>query len=94
MKTTSHLQRDWLTKILAGTLLGLGLALGCSGLMIHFTPGLALSIQAQLAMWMVPPVWLGTLSLCFLFQSGARAWLWLGVANLLVFGGLAVAGHP
>lgn len=82
---------DWVAKILAGTLLGFTLAVGCSGLLVHLTPGMAKVIQGQLAMWLVMPVWLGVLSLVFLFASGWRAWLWLGAANLLLFAGLALA---
>lgn len=89
--TPRPIQRDWLSKTLAGTLLGFTLALGASGLFALATPGLATGIKAQLAMWLVPPVWLGVLSGCFLFGSGLRAWLWLGAANLLVFGALAAA---
>lgn len=80
------IRRDWLSKSLAGTLLGLGLALGASGLFNLATAALPLGVRAQLAMWLVPPVWFGVLSLCYFFSSGARAWLWLGAANLLAFG--------
>jgi hypothetical protein len=44
-------------------------------------------------MWMVPPIWLGVLSFCFLFRSGLSAWLWLGGANILTFGGLYICRH-
>jgi len=84
------IRRDWFSKTLAGTLLGFTLAIGCSGLLAHALGGLVLGTRAQLAMWLVPPVWLGVLSACFMFASGLRAWLWLGLANLLVFGTLAL----
>lgn len=92
MTNPKHLpiQRDWVSKTLAGTLLGLTLALGCSGLFARLNLAMALSAKAQLAMWMVAPIWLGTLSGSYFFGSGWRAWLWLGCANLLVFGALAV----
>lgn len=83
------LRHDWVAKILAGTLLGFTLGLGCSGLFIHLAAGLPMGAKAQLAMWLVVPVWLGVLSLVFLFRTGLRAWLWLGGANLAVFGALA-----
>lgn len=85
------IRRDWFSKTLAGTLLGFTLAIGCSGLLALALSGLAFGTRAQLAMWLVPPVWLGVLSACFMFGSGLRAWLWLGAANLLVFGALALA---
>lgn len=84
------IQRDWVSKTLAGTLLGFSLALGCSGLFTLANPDMALSVKGQLAMWMVAPVWLGTLAGCYFFASGRRAWLCLGGANLLAFGALAV----
>ena len=85
------IRRDWLSKTLAGTVLGFTLAIACSGLFALLTPGLAMNAKAQLSMWLVMPVWLGVLSFVFLFASGRRAWLWLGAANALVFGVLAVA---
>ncbi|ATE59665.1 hypothetical protein [Thauera sinica] len=85
------IRRDWLSKTTAGTLLGLTLALGCSGLFVVFGPDMAASIEAQLAMWMVPPIWLGVLGGTFFFHSGMRAWLWLGGANLLILAVLAAA---
>lgn len=81
-------QRDWVSKTLAGTLLGLALALGASGVFSQLNIAMPLPVRGQLAMWMVPPIWLGTLGLVYFFQSGLRAWLWLGGANLLAYGAL------
>ena len=86
--------RDWLAKTSAGTLLGLALAFGCSALFSHFSTGLLLPIRAQLAMWMVTPIWLGILSGVYLFDSGARAWLWLGGATLCLYAVLALVCLP
>lgn len=80
------IRRDWLAKSLAGTLLGFTLAFGCSGLFALAAQGMPPSPRAQLMMWMITPIWLGVLGGCFFFRSGLRAWLWLGGANLLVFG--------
>ncbi|WP_038207520.1 MULTISPECIES: hypothetical protein [Xenophilus] len=80
------IRRDWLSKSIAGTLLGFTLAVAVSGLLDLATQALPLATRGQLSMWLVPPVWFGVLSLCFLFGSGARAWLWLGAANAAVFG--------
>lgn len=82
------IQRDWVSKTLAGTLLGLALALGASGVFSQLNAAMPLPVRGQLAMWMVPPLWLGTLGLVYFFQSGLRAWLWLGGANLLAYGAL------
>ncbi|UCZ57322.1 hypothetical protein LGV61_03310 [Desulfurispirillum indicum] len=91
MRKYTEIQPDWLGKILAGILLGLLLALGCSGLFVLLTPHMDTSAQAQLAMWMVPPIWLGILSFVFFFRSGKSAWVWLGAVNLLIIGVLALA---
>ena len=82
---------DWLSKTLAGTLLGFSLAVGCSGLLSWALAGLPLTIRGQLVMWLIAPVWLGTLSGVYFFRSGKRAWAWLAGANLLVFGLLALS---
>lgn len=91
--SSTPIRRDWLSKSLAGSLLGLTLALGCSGLLNLLLHSLPAAVRAQFVMWSVAPVWLGVLSGSFLFASGARAWRGLALANLLVFGVLAAARH-
>lgn len=87
--TDVAIRRDWVTKTLAGAILGFGLAIGCSGIYARLAAETPLPIRAQLTMWIVMPIWLGVLSLVFLFRSGARAWLWLGLANIVVLGAFA-----
>lgn len=86
----SKIRPDWCSKSLAGLLGGLGLALALAGLVAWLTPG---GIQGankyQFVMWLMSPLWLGVLSLVYLFPSGAAAWGWLGGANLLAFAALA-----
>ncbi|WZB68131.1 hypothetical protein WJ971_12870 [Achromobacter xylosoxidans] len=48
--------------------------------------------RSQLAMWLVPPVWLGVLSTVYFFRSGPRAWAWLGGACAVLYGALFLAG--
>lgn len=84
--TEPSLRRDWIAKSLAGVVLGLGLAFGCSGLLARALGSLPLPMRAQLAMWVVPPIWLAVAGLVFLFRTGRRAWAWLGLANAVVFG--------
>ncbi len=89
MRTTTKpaaIAPDWLSKALAGTLLGFMLAVGCSGVFAWLASGVPLATRGQLAMWMIAPVWMGVLSGVFFFRSGRRAWAWLAGANLLVFG--------
>lgn len=79
-------RRDWLSKTLAGFVLGGVLAFGCSALFAVAYAGMPLSVRGQLAMWIVPPVWLGVLCGVYFFASGTRAWMWLGIASAIVLG--------
>lgn len=85
-KTLPPIRRDWLAKTLAGFLFGAVLAFACSGLFVQLNADMPLSARGQLAMWMVPPVWLGVLGGVYFFASGLRAWLWLGAAGALAWG--------
>lgn len=85
----SQIQRDWVSKTSAGAILGFSLAIALAGLFAWLSPGgLATPNKFQLVMWLIAPIWLTTLSLCFFFSSGIRAWLWLGGVNLLAYAGL------
>ncbi|MBK6351328.1 MAG: hypothetical protein V9E93_09950 [Steroidobacteraceae bacterium] len=83
--------RNWFGKASAGLALGFGLAVAVSGLFAWFGPGglLAGTGKTQFNMWLISPVWVATLSLCFLFPSSRSAWYGLGLANLAAFGLLA-----
>jgi hypothetical protein len=93
-KERNTLSRDWLSKTLAGVIGGFGLGIAASGLLACLTPG-ALDVQNkfQVAMWLVPPVWIGVTSASFMFLTGLRAWAWLGGANVAGFAMLALARH-
>ncbi|WP_081005816.1 hypothetical protein, partial [Achromobacter xylosoxidans] len=82
----------WISKTLAGALLGFVLALGASAALAAMTRGIPLVTRSQLAMWLVPPVWLGVLSTVYFFRSGPRAWAWLGGACAVLYGALFLAG--
>jgi len=71
----------WLTAIV----LGLPLAVGVIGLCVLLWPG---PLQVHTLPWLllVFPLWIGAMSLAFVFRSGARAWWWLGAATLLCHG--------
>lgn len=85
----SQIRRDWFSKTSAGVILGFTLALAFAGLFAWLAPGgLDAPNKFQIVMWLIAPIWLTTLSLCFLFFSGVRAWLWLGGANLFAYAGL------
>jgi len=77
---------DWVSKTLAGLVLGLTLALAASGILSVLTADVPLAVRGQLAMWIVPPIWLFTLGLVYFFESGLRAWLWLGGFNIVACG--------
>lgn len=78
----------------AAALLGLPLTIGLVGLIALAWPGRQ-EVTALPWMLMVFPVWIGAMSLAFVFRTGRRAWLWLGGATLLCFAllyGLKAAG--
>lgn len=95
MSDQSLSSRDWFGKASAGLVLGFALALGLSGLLAwavgvgdtYFSP------KGQLAMWVMAPIWCLVLSFCFLFRSGLRAWGWLGLATMVVWGMLFAGGR-
>lgn len=86
--------RDWFGKASAGLVLGLLFALGVSGLIKQAlgAPDRVLSLEGQISMWMMAPIWCLILSLCFLFASPGRAWGWLALANGLLWGALWLMG--
>lgn len=85
----SQTRPDWLSKTLAGAILGFGLGIAIPGLLAWLTPGgPAATNKFQFVMWLSSPIWLGVLSFCYFFSSGRQAWLWLGAANALSFAGL------
>jgi len=77
---------DWLSKTLAGLLLGFSLSIIASGLLMTQLRELPVAVSGQLAMWLVPPVWLLVLACVYFFASGLRAWAWLLGANALALG--------
>jgi hypothetical protein len=85
---------DWWSKSAAGVVLGFGLAMALCGLFAWLSPGgPAATNKYQLTMWLAAPLWAGVLGFVFLFRSGLQAWLWLGGANVLAFGGLYACRH-
>lgn len=84
----------WFGKASAGFVCGFTLAIALTGLFAWFGPGglMHSSGKTQLNMWLVSPIWVTVLSVCFLFRSGARAWGWLLLANAVCFG-LLFAGR-
>jgi len=95
MNTPPQLRsEDWFGKASAGFVCGFTLAIALTGLFAWFGPGglMGSSGKTQLSMWLVPPIWVATLSVCFLFRSAARAWGWLLLANAMCFG-LLFAGR-
>lgn len=85
----AEFRRDWLSKSVAGSVLGFTLAVALAGLFAVAGPGgLEARNKYQFVMWLVAPLWLGVAGFVFLFRSGRVAFLWLGGANLLAFGGL------
>jgi hypothetical protein len=86
----ARMQKDWSSKSLAGGILGLAFAFACSGIYTRLVTGLPLPVKAQLAMWMIAPIWLSIFALVYLFRSGMRAWICLGGLNLIAWTGVFV----
>lgn len=95
-KATTLSPTNWFGKASAGLLLGFSLSLALSGLLAWLVPGPLQPFNGkhQLAMWSIGLFWNLVLAACFLFRDGKRAWLWLGLANVvsygLLFGGRAL----
>ncbi|MBK3733442.1 hypothetical protein FBZ83_103113 [Azospirillum brasilense] len=89
------IRADWWSKSVAGVVLGFALAIALSGLFAWIGPGGPAAVnKLQFVMWLVVPIWLGVVSLCFLFRSGRQAWLWLGGATVLAHTALLAARSP
>ncbi|MGO4151905.1 hypothetical protein [Cupriavidus sp. YAF13] len=75
------------TKWLAGTLLGLPLAVALSALGVIWLPGgwQSGAIGAILACL---PIWVAILCASLLLPTSRAAWLWLAAGNLIAYGGL------
>lgn len=84
--SADRVRPDWISKTLAGLLLGFSLSIIAAGLLMTQVQDMPLPVSGQLAMWLVPPVWLTVLSFVYFFRSGLRAWAWLLAANAVAFG--------
>lgn len=82
-----YTNKSWPSKLLAGLVLGLLISIGVGGLILKYNFGDIgiYSIRGQFLMWTIAPLWLSILSVCFLFRSGASAWLYLGTSNMLIW---------
>ncbi len=78
---TPAIQPDWISKTLAGALLGFALAVAISGLFAWWGPGgIGAPDKVQFNMWATSLYWMTVWSLVYLFRTGLRAWLVLGSA--------------
>jgi len=78
------LEPDWISKTLAGGVLGYGLALALIGLAAWIGPGgIDAANKGQFNMWMITPLWLLFFSTVYLFRSGWQAIAVLGAANVV-----------
>jgi hypothetical protein len=81
MVTPRSIRPDWISKTLAGLLLGFSLSIIAAGILMTQLQGMRLEVSGQFAMWLVPLVWLTVWALVYFFSSGFRAWAWLMAAN-------------
>lgn len=86
-KPLKPIRPDWLSKTLAGAVLGFTLAVAISGLFAWYGPGgIDAPNKTQFIMWLIAPLWMTLFSTVYLFTSGRAALLWFSGANLLSFG--------
>lgn len=86
--TRQTFQSDWLSKTLAGLLLGLAIAFVLLGIYAWYGPGdIRSGNKSQFVMWLVTPVWLIILASTYLFPNGRRAWTVLFVLTALLYSG-------
>ena len=85
--------RLWFGKVSAALILGFtaSLALTCLYTLLSGVKDPFFDARGQIAMWMIAPLWSGFLSFCFLFRTGARAWGWLFLANIILWGAYGAA---
>lgn len=93
-KKDTHAEK-WLSRICSSALLSYGIALAISGCFVWGNPSGLLSDtpaanQVQFAMWILAPLWLTVFSVSFLLANLRHVWLWLGTANAVLWGVLAL----
>ncbi|MGO2959148.1 MAG: hypothetical protein ACTIDN_08940 [Acetobacter sp.] len=81
--------KGWVGKSMAGVLMGFAVALAFSGILINQVFVSRSLVTVQLAMWVMPPLWLACLSVCFLFSTAYRAWFFMSTIALILF----IAGY-
>jgi len=85
---------DWASKTFAGVVFGTPLALALAGIFAWVGPGgIGAPQKSQFVMWSIAPVWMAVLSTVWLFKSGRRALLVLGLADVAAFALLAAVRH-
>jgi hypothetical protein len=90
-RASDSIESGLMAKFVAGVAGGFGLGIAASALLAWLSPGgLTAASKFQVAMWLVPPVWIAVASATFLFRSGTRAFTWLVVANAVAFAMVAL----
>jgi len=86
-KPFRYSSQNWFPKVSAAVFAGFLLSVGITGVILRFGMGEVgiFSIYGQFLMWLIAPLWLLQISLCFLFRSGTQAWSVLALANACVW---------
>ncbi|NML34355.1 hypothetical protein [Paraburkholderia antibiotica] len=93
-RAPGSIERDLLARFVAGMLGGFGLAIAASALFARFSSGgLDAPSKFHVAMWLVPPLWIAIASASFMFRSGARAFGWLALSNVVAFALVLLCQH-
>lgn len=80
--------RQWIAKILAAILPGLGLVFAIMAILgqLAGTTGDPRTLSAQALMWLTAFLWVVVIGICFLFPTGRRAWAVFGSACAVLWG--------
>lgn len=80
------IQPHWVSKTIAGGILGLTFAYALVAIFAWFGPGgISAPTKVQFNMWMITPLWLLVLSFSYLFKTGVKAVMYLALANVLAY---------
>lgn len=94
MSQPAYTAQNWLGKTISGVVLGFTLALGLSGI-FRLSGGAGqdfFSTRGQVSMWMIAPIWTLIIACVFMFRTTARAWGWLLLINIILWGGIFLSG--
>ncbi|GAA0823173.1 hypothetical protein GCM10009111_32440 [Colwellia asteriadis] len=93
LRADEKIQPHWWLKTFAGLLFGLTLAYALVGMFAWYgLGGIDAPVKVQFNMWMLSPIWLTVLTLTYLFKTGLKAFIYLGLANIVAYSVFFILG--